>query len=548
MVIYGGGKMINKYSDIYRLCIARYTLQHIGGSLLSIILLLFLTSCSTAPAKKSEPIKQLEQREIMTSTNPEVTSNNPERPTLNLEKPDFITLAEELSPLKTKVVSISARNTPLRDALHVIADATKLNLVMEKGVDPETPITITLNNVSAEDALDTIFTSVDYFYSIKGNMLYVKAMDTRMFEFGQPSVLQEYIVDVGGDILGGIMAGTLTTTGGAGTSNIKGGVTQKIKSDASSFEKFWDSIETTIKNLIAPGGKLQKTTEGPPQIQPTFSINRLTGTIAVTATKNDLEKVERYLTALKNVLKRQVLIEARIVEVQLTEAMKYGIDWTIVDNWLGVGTISLGTTTFSDVVGTTEPRLQFSITGTNFTSLLQALEQQGEVRTLSNPRINIMNGQTALLSVGRSSSFISRVETVTSTTGAIATTTYTVDTSSILSGIIIGIVPYIDEKGEITLTIAPIVSDLYKLEEKSVGTTAISLPTVDLRELSTTIKLKDNMMVVIGGLITKEDKLDEYEVPVLAKIPLLGRLFKRYSKTKENAELVIMLRPTLVTN
>ncbi len=551
MGIHGGEKMINKNSDVCGLSMTHY----LGRSFISIALLFFLTTCLTATANKSEPI---EQKEIATNTvenqKSEVMPHKPAEPVLKpaLEKPDFIPITEELSPLKTQIVSISARNTPLGDVLLVIADSAKLNLVLEKGVNPETLITLTLNKVSVEDALDTIFTSVDYFYSVKGNMLRVKAMDTRIFEFGQPSILQEYLVEVGGDILGGAIA-TVETLGTAGStaSELKGSVIQKIKADENSFTKFWDSVEETIKNLIGASIERRATTEDI-KLQPKFTINQLTGTIVVTATKNDLEKVNRYLTSLKNILNRQVLIEVRIVEVQLTEAMKYGIDWTFLDNWAGMGTISLGTEDFSGVVGTTESRLQFTVTGSDFTSLLHALQQQGEVRTLSNPRINIMNTQTAVLSVGRTQSFISKVETTTSSGTTPTTTTFTVDTSSVLSGIIIGIVPYIDEKGATTLTITPIISDLHQLVDKTVGvvganTIEISLPTVDLRELSTTIKLKNNEMVIIGGLITKEDREDDYEVPVLAKIPLLGNLFKRHSKTEENTELIIMLKPTVST-
>ncbi len=548
MDIHGGEKMISKNSDVYGLNITHY----LGRSFLSIALLFFLTTCTGATLKKMDEAGYIWLPSEDKSSETVIEESEPiEQKEIATNTPDFIPITEELSPLKTQIVSIAARNTPLGDVLLVIADSAKLNLVLEKGVNPETLITLTLNKVSVEVALDTIFTSVDYFYSVKGNMLRVKAMDTRIFEFGQPSILQDYFVEVGGDILGGAI-GAVSSLGGSASSDVKGSVIQKLKADANSFTKFWASVDSTIKNLIGVSATTQATTGGTTEVinlKPKFTINQLTGTIVVTATKNDLEKVNRYLTTLKNILNRQVLIEVRIVEVQLSEEMKYGIDWTFLDSWTGYGTISLGTDVYSDVVGTTLPRLQFSVTESDFVTLLHALQKQGEVRTLSNPRVNIMNAQTAVLSVGRSQSFISKVETTTSS-GATAITTFTVDTGSVLSGIIIGIVPYINEKGETTLTITPIISDLYELEDKTVGvvgsnTIEISLPTVDLRELSTTIKLKNNEMVIIGGLITKEDRLDDYEVPILGKIPLLGYLFKRHSKTAENTELIIMLKPTV---
>jgi MSHA type pilus biogenesis protein MshL len=285
--------------------------------------------------------------------------------------------------------------------------------------------------------------------------------------------------------------------------------------------------------------------------QASFVVNRMTGTIMVTATKKDLRKVRDFIVNLRRVLNRQVLIEARIVEVQLSEGLKYGIDWSFIEDWQGVGSINIKTARFSSVVDTTGPNFQISVTGQNFTSILSALQQQGDVKTLSNPRVNILNGQTAMLSVGRNTSFISSVETTTTPTeGAVPTVTFTVETSSILSGIIFGLAPYINNEGEITLTITPIVSNLVELEAETIGTggntVEIKLPTVDLREMSTTVRILDGQMVIIGGLIDRKEKLQEDKVPILGDIPILGMPFKRVEKSYENTELVIMLIPKLL--
>ncbi|MBI3592113.1 MAG: pilus (MSHA type) biogenesis protein MshL [Nitrospirae bacterium] len=510
------------------------------SSLLGVSCLLVLSSCSSTDIKREVQIPK-EAREIKTDR------PAPSEPAI----PDFVPVTEEISPLKTMIVDVAARNTPLRDVLHVIAEATGLNLVIEKGVDPEMQITMTLKNVTAEDALHNIFSAVDYFYTTKNNMLIVKAVDTRIFELGHPSVIQNYNVDVGGDIVGGA-TGSLTaggtTTGG--TTTIKGNVTQSVKSDTTAFS-FWDAIEKSLASILG-------TTAGQPAgapaaaIQQSFTVNRLTGTIAVTASKRNIERVEQFLETIKKVINRQVLVEAKIIEVQLSEGLKYGIDWTFLENWRGAGNINLGTRSFSSVVGATLPAFNVGITGTNFTSLLNALQQQGEVRTLSNPRVNIMNGQTALLSVGRNTAFVSKVETTTTAAaGAAPITAFTVTTSNILSGIIIGIVPYINENGEISLTITPIISDLIRLEDRTVGSggnqTQISLPTVDLRELSTTVKVRDNQLVIIGGLISQKESLQDNKTPGLGDVPVVGGLFKSRDKAESRTELVVVLQPILVS-
>lgn len=505
----------------------------------------FIISCSSTDIKREIRIPE-EVREI-----------KPERPAPPEPKiPEFIPVTEDITPVKTRIVDIVARNTPLRDVLHVIAEATGLNLIMEKGVAAETPVTLTLNNVSAEDALNTIFTSVDYFYIVKDNMLIVKAVDTRIFELGHPAIVQTYNVDVGGDILGGATGavGGGGTIGSSGSSSaIKGNITQASKSDATAFN-FWDAIEKSISSIL---GTTAASAQGQPAaIQQSFTINRLTGTIFVTASKRNLERVEQFLNTIKKVINRQVLVEAKIIEVQLSEGLKYGIDWSFLNRGLDNGEINISTPGFSSVIPSSSPYVNIGVLGftrgVSYSSLLKALQQQGEVRTLSNPRVNIMNGQTALLSVGRNVSFISKVETTTTTAaGATPTTTFTVQTSNILSGIIIGIVPYINESGEISLTITPIISDLIQLEDTTIGTganqTKISLPTVDLRELSTTVKVRDGQMVIIGGLISKRENLRDNKVPGLGDVPVLGEVFKSRDKTETRSELVVVLQPVLVS-
>jgi len=496
--------------------------------LYSVFCVLFLLSCASTESVKrtEEKIELLKSESTRSEKETRVETKLPEP-----KVPELVPVKEDILPIQTKVVSIAARNTPLKDILYTIAETANLNIVMERGVDPELPITMTLRNLSVEDALNIIFDSADYFYSVKDNILMVKSMGTEIFEIGQPSIIQEYKTNVGGDILAGASSGESAITGEVSVTSL---------SDKLSFQ-FWDAIENSLKTLLS-GEKAQ---------QASSTVNRMTGTIMVTATKKDMRKVRDFIVNLKRVLNRQVLIEARIVEVQLSEGLKYGIDWSFIEDWHDVGNISIGAAKFSSVVDTTGPNFQINVTGRNFSSVLAALQEQGDVKTLSNPRVNILNGQIAMLSVGRNTSFISSVETTTTTTeGSAPTITFTVETSSILSGIIFGLAPYINNEGEITLTITPIVSNLVDLEAKTIGsggnTVEIKLPTVDLREMSTTVRVLDEQMVIIGGLIDRRERLQENKVPILGDIPILGTVFKRVDKSHEKTELVIMLIPKIL--
>lgn len=490
--------------------------------------------------------------------------------------PDFVPATVDVSPLRTRIVDIVARKTPLRDILYAISNATSLNLVMEKGVDPETEVNMTLRNVTAEQALNTVFASVDYFYRIQDNLLVVSAVATKTFELGHPAMTQKYEVDVGGDILGGAM--NITTSGSGGSSggsgggsgqatNIKGNVSQKIKSDDAAFN-FWDSIEKSLASLLEQASPQQtagQAAAGSAPLGQGYTVNRLTGTIYVTATKKNLQKVEAYINSLKKVMNRQVIIEAKIIEVQLTDNFQFGINWTVVDRYITTTAAGATRTTSSwtyatsnflnPAAGATGP--VFTITGNpsfggakaDLTMVLNALQQQGNVRTLSNPKLNIMNGQTALLTVGRNQAYMAKIESTTSTGGGASTTTYTTEQNSILSGIMIGILPYVNENGEISLTITPITSDLIDLTSVQIGTPRVAdiqLPTVDIRQLSTTVKVRNGDIVAIGGLISKRESLVDNQIPLIGNIPILGYLFKSRDKVKTNAELVVILQPVLV--
>ncbi|MFQ5480021.1 MAG: pilus (MSHA type) biogenesis protein MshL [Thermodesulfobacteriota bacterium] len=452
---------------------------------------------------------------------------------------EFIPVNDGLSPLSTEIVSLTLLDNPVKEAVYAIAAATGLNVVMASEVDPEVPITISLSGVTAGEALQTILSSVNYFYTLKGNILIISAFDTMIFEMGRPSVIQQYSVNVGGDILG-----AAKTSGG----EVTGEVAQKISSDSSAF-RFWDMMEKSLQGIlrITPGGS-------GPAVAARLTVDRMTGTIMVTATRNDLENVERFLTRVMEILNRQVVIEARIMEVKLTDGLKYGIDWSFLGRGVqGLGKIGAGTTKFTDLLGSAA-NFNFSITGGDFTSILKALKEQGDINVLSNPRINIMNGQAALLSVGRKVDFVSRVESTTldTTAGTTPTVTFTVETGSILSGIMFGIVPYIEDGGgQVTLAITPVVSDLVKLEDKKIGNVGsnsidISLPTVDLKELSTTVKVGSGDMVIIGGLIEKKSSRTDSSVPLLGQIPFVGSVFRSRDRSKTKTELVIMIKPMVL--
>ena len=512
------------------------------------VVLFLLTSCAASQMDEliaKTPTSAPEEEERLTPGEEYFSDHAAITPTPPAPEIDFMPATEDLSPLKTRILSMAVRNSPLKDVLYTISEKAGLNLVMENGINPDVKITMNLKNMRAEDILRTALDSVGYFYTIRDNILIIRLMETRIFEFGQPSVIQNYSVDVGGDMLGSARTGS---------TGMLGSITQKISSDTEAFN-FWDSIEKTLGSMLGIGSGTENRRGKVDKPRPSFSVNRMTGTIVVTASKKDIDRIDGYFKTLKKILKRQVLVEARIVEVQLSSSLKYGIDWTFLGGDInGSDRVRVGTSKFTDTLNNL-PNFNFTLTGGDFTSLLKALQQQGTVNVLSNPRISIMNGQTAFLSVGRKVDFISKVESTSTglTDTSVPSITFTIETSSVLSGLLFGIVPYIsgDDGENITLTISPIISDLVKFDKKILGLSGgggleISLPTIDLRELSTTVRVKDGDMVIIGGLIQNKDSVQDNNIPMISKVPLIGNLFKNRDKSTEKTELIILLKPVLI--
>ncbi len=480
------------------------------------------------------------KREIQIPPEAKAAVTSPQNPLEPAHTPDLVPVTEDVSPLKTRFVDLSARNTPLRDVLLVLSEATGLNMLIENDINPEMPVTISLKNVTAEDALKRVCKAVNCFYTVRNNMLSIKATTTKIYELGYPSVLQPYNTDLGGDMLGSAASAS------GGGANVKGNITQKTETDKSAYN-FWEIIEKNLDKIIhSSAGSSSAAGQS-------FMVNRLVGTIVVTAAPQTIEHVENYLDAIKKIISRQVLVEAKIIEVNPYDGVQFGINWNYVLNTREGQSGTFATGQFADVVSPAAANFSIATVAADFTSLLRAIQTQGETRILSNPRISIMNGQTSILSVGQNTNFISKVETTT-IQGTPPVTTFSVATSSLLSGIMIGIVPFISESGEISLTITPITSDLTKLDERKLGTPdaagnypyLIQLPTVALRQLSTSVKVRNGQIVVIGGLMSEKEQIEENKIPWLGDIPILGYLFKNINKKITKSELVVLIQPVIL--
>ena len=244
---------------------------------------------------------------------------------------------------------------------------------------------------------------------------------------------------------------------------------------------------------------------------------------------------------MKKQFNKQILIEAKILEVSLNKSHQLGINWDVVGksvfspgDTLEIGQ-SLGLT--SAVAGT------MTYSSNNFNALINAIDENGKIDTLSNPRIKVLNGQSAIISSGK---LVPYWEKQVDTTQGTATsdTQVTYNRRDVLDGVTMGVTPTIMSNGRIMLNITPISSSIEGEKEyfDENGNSVATAPIINIKEAGTIIFAKNNDLVLIGGLISNSVSKQDTSVPYLSDIPYFGSLFKRVEDTKEKKELVILLR------
>jgi len=275
-------------------------------------------------------------------------------------------------------------------------------------------------------------------------------------------------------------------------------------------------------------------------------VNRMSGTILVTDLHRRIEEIADFLSRLRRSLYRQVEIEVRIYEVALRDDYSLGIDWNQVD--LGTVDGADGTLALKNIIGipaggftAKAATTTLSFIGGSFDAVITALQEQGDVRVVSQPRLLTMNNQPALIKVTTDESFFT--QTVSQGSGGTGNVV-TEQVQSVSVGLILSVTPQISEDGWIMLDVTPIITRLSAIIESPQKTA--TAPVVEVKQTSALVRLRDREMVVIGGLVQDSVSHTERKVPILGDIPWLGRLFTGTYEAKEKTELVIFLSPRIV--
>ncbi|NIA11652.1 MAG: hypothetical protein GWP10_18510, partial [Nitrospiraceae bacterium] len=300
-----------------------------------------------------------------------------------------------------------------------------------------------------------------------------------------------------------------------------------------------------------------------------YTIDESLGIVTVNASPSLQRRVARYIHTFKSSLYRQVSIQIHILEVQLSNESSKGIDWSKVlkaserDSSLISGQIGYGKNgTVYQAKSSPEAMAirkglhllgKISLAPTDFNLLINALEEQGTVHTLSEPRLNLLNGSPGVLTVGESIRYISKINKDVSNTGQGGNTiTYTVKTDKILSGLAFSVVCNILGNNNLVLYLTPVTSELKRpIKYRTFGPNKeleVGLPDVKLRQMSTMAKVRNNGLLILGGLIDETSTNNSSNVPLLGRIPFIKWAFRNEIKSKTRRELVIILQPHILPN
>ncbi len=573
------------------------TSRWLSASLVGLLLGLGLGGCASAPEPGTAP----DARALPDSLLPEIDAtladaeaSRPAAPgaTGDVERALVPALPLNL-PERTAIdteprFDIKVRRARARDFFMGLVEGTPYNMVVDPKVRGR--ITLDMKNVTVRQVLETVRKVFGYDYEEHdGNfMVYPNTMTTRIFKVDYLDIKRRGISQVrvnSGQLTdvrqGGTGLGQTGATGGYGGGSYAGGyspygqqnrrgVQASSQIDTVTEKEFWKSFAKSVQSLIG-------TEKGRSVV-----VSPESGLVVVRAMPSELRMVEKFIEQTQSNVQRQVVLEAKIIEVELSERFQAGINWSALAqsgsnsgliSHVGGGSVfdvnqnGLGYTDLQGNSGDLNPAspspvngsstsafggvFTFALSlGTSFNAFLELLKGQGNVQVLSSPKVSTLNNTKAVIKVGQEEFFVTNVYSNTAVTAGASTVGNNVELTPFFSGVVLDVVPQISDDGRVTLFIHPTISRVDE-QEKSVALTTTDQLTLPLafstvRESDTIINAQSGQVVVIGGLM--QDKILDFEtaVPFFGDLPLVGGLFRHKAQKKVKSELVILLKPVVV--
>ncbi|NWF65880.1 MAG: pilus (MSHA type) biogenesis protein MshL [Campylobacterales bacterium] len=470
----------------------------------------------------------------------------------------------------------------IMDVISQLSDQCDFSVIVQSQISNE-KLNQEISNIKIKDMtlleiFDLILKDYDIGYTFENNVLKINYLVTKTFKLDYFSTQRTAKSNTGIQISGG---------GGSGTNSNQNSNTQQAGSTTTSTtdsgttiestdeSNFWKEIKEEIKELLAR-------TDTHVDVKEPL-INKMAGLITVTGTNEQIKLVEDYIKRLEKRLQKQVLIDVKLYSVLLDKSNKTGIDWNQIFALQNVAieygkNFNKGSTktaeegaTFADsaTVAHTDPitntitqtldkagsnRLNFTSGGSSVLTLNGAIEikdiisflkKNGDVKSISNPKVLTLNNQPALISVGKEI-YYRQTQIVDTQNNANIQTRTGYDIKSIFAGVLLDITPSVFENDEIMLKINPSLSSIDSTLEKSSTTVREIPPDLNRKQLSSVIKVKDGEKIIMGGLISSNTNSNEQKVPILGDIPIMGELFKSNVDIESSEELVIVITPHII--
>jgi len=436
---------------------------------------------------------------------------------------------------ENKFFSFSIKDTganriSIMDVIENISDECKMTVIFEdsyvKNIVKKKLNYINVKNYSLNNLLDLILSDNNIFYKLENNQTVLKISYIKTKTF--------YIDYVSFTKRSSSTSKTINTGSSSGDSGGKDTTTMDFASDF----LFWTKIESEINSILHRSEDANK-------IESKALINQDAGMITVSGTKKQLNRVEDYIKDFTKRLHKQILIEAKLIEVRYDYDKTTGINW---DNFqLSInGSSDAARQRTGGVLNNGFIKPNYLI-GYNFSmdGLIKFLKTQGDVRIVSNPKVMTLNNQSAVINVGTQVNYRYDDGSSTTISNGTTTTTPSYTTDSTFVGVTLDITPQVTRDNFIMLKINPIISEISKEHIDANGVPFLA-PDIKIKQLSSIVKVKDGNKILIGGLINKNESIQDTSVPLLSSIPFLGRAFKSSAKITTNSELIIVLIPHIV--
>lgn len=441
--------------------------------------------------------------------------------------------------------TVVVNQVPVRELLFSMARDAKLNIDIDSDIKGK--VTMNAIDQTLPQILERLIKQADIDYKLEDDTLFIRADKPRLqlynVNYLNMSRLSKGTIEVATEI---------SSTGSEGGAS--GGNNSSSTVENESNNEFW---KTLIINLAGVLGEVVKESSDIQKISSNIIVNRETGVIGVRATSKQHRQVRGLLDKVLGSAQRQVMIEATIAEVTLSDHYQAGIDWSAIKvDGLGNITDSVTQNLLGGNLGTA-PFFQITGSGTNSSgdqmgATLKALETFGDVKVLSSPKVMAMNNQTAMLKVVDTEVyFLIDVEKGTILDGLLTPGTITTNIHTVPVGFVMSVMPFVDENDVVTLHVRPTIS---RIIGKAVDPNPAladadivnEVPIIQVREIESVLKINSGDTAVIGGLMQDQINKQKSGVPILSSIPLIGALFSYQDDEYVKSELVIFIRPVVI--